>query len=88
MTPKYISCSKTRDAINRYASYIKPALRFQLRHIVRIDKTKPVDDCELYDLTEDSVSAQYLKYESAKRHAHDYAEVFLAPSREIPVWIK
>lgn len=86
MTPKYISCSKTRDAINRFASYVKPTLRFQLRHIVRIDKTKPDDDCEIYDLTEVSVSATYLKFESAKRHAHDYGEVLLAPSCDIPVW--
>lgn len=83
---RYISCSKTRDAINRFASYIKQPLRFQLRHIVRIDKTKLDDDCEIYDLTEDSVSTRYLRYESARRHARDYAEVLLAPSREIPVW--
>lgn len=86
---RYISCSKTRDAINRFASYIKPALRFQLRHIVRIDITKLDDDCEIYDLTEDSVSTRYLRSESARRHARDYDEVLLAPSREIPeipVW--
>ncbi|XP_052693425.1 uncharacterized protein LOC128171695 [Crassostrea angulata] len=83
---RYISCSKTRDAINRFASYINPALRFQLRHIVRIDKTKLDDDCEIYDLTEESVSTRYLKSEFAKRYARDYAEVLLAPSREIPVW--
>lgn len=83
---RYISCSKTRHAINRFASYINQALRFQLRHIVRIDKTKLDDDCEIYDLTEDSVSTRYLRSESARRHARDYDEVLLAPSREIPVW--
>lgn len=83
---RYISCSKTRDAIYRFASYIKPVLRFQLRHIVRINETKLDDDCEIYDLTEDSVSTRYLRYESVRRHARDYAEVLLAPSHEIPVW--
>ncbi|XP_011440241.3 uncharacterized protein [Magallana gigas] len=82
---KYISCSKTRDAIRRLASYIKPALRSQLRHIVRIDKTKLDDDCEIYDLTEYLVSTRYLRSDSAKRYSLDYDEVLLAPSREIPV---
>lgn len=82
---KYISCSKTRDGIKEFASIIKKDLRYQLRYIIRIDKTKLDDDCKIYDLTEESVRTEHLHSERAKRHSLRFDEVLLAPSREIPV---
>lgn len=82
---KYISCSKTRDGIKEFASIIKKDLRYQLRYIIRIDKTKLDDDCKIYDLTEESVRREHLHSERAKRHSLRFDEVLLAPSREIPV---
>lgn len=35
---RYISCSKTRDAINRFASYIKPALPFSYDTLSELTK--------------------------------------------------
>lgn len=82
---KYISCSKTRDGINKFASIIKKNQRSQLRYIIRIDKTKLDDDCKIYDLTEESVREEHLQSDRAKRHSLRFDEVLLAPSREIPV---
>lgn len=82
---KYISCSKTRDGINKFASIIKKNQRSQLRYIIRIDKTKLGDDCIIYDLTEESVREEHLQSDRAKRHSFRFDEVLLAPSREIPV---
>lgn len=82
---KYISCSKTRDGINKFASIIKKNQRSQLRYIIRIDKTKLGDDCIIYDLTEESVREEHLQSDRAKRHSLRFDEVLLAPSREIPV---
>lgn len=82
---KYISCSKTRDGINKFASIIRKKQRSQLRYIIRIDKFKLDDDCKIYDLTEESVRTEHLHSERAKRHSLPFDEVLLSPSREIPV---
>lgn len=85
MESKYISCSKTRDGINKFASIIRKKQRSQLRYIIRIDKFKLDDDCKIYDLTEESVRTEHLHSERAKRHSLPFDEVLLSPSREIPV---
>lgn len=82
---KYISCSKTRSGIRNFAAIIKRALRSQLRYIVRIDKTKLGDDCEIIDLTNESVRIKHLHSDSARKHSLRFDEVLLAPSCEIPV---
>lgn len=82
---KYISGSKTRDGINKFATIIETDLRSQLRYIIRIDKTKFDDDCKIYDLTEESVRTEHLHSERAKKHSLRFDEVLLSPSREIPV---
>lgn len=82
---KYISCSKTRTGINRFASFIRRTSRFQLRYIVRIDKTKLGEDCKIYDLTEEPVREKYLQSDPAIRHSRRFDEVLLAPLCEIPV---
>lgn len=82
---RYISCSKTRESIGRFAYIIKRDLRSQLRYIVRIDKTKLDDDCKIYDLTEESVRTEHLHSDPARRHSLRFDEVLLAPAYEIPV---
>lgn len=82
---KYISCSKTRTGINRFASIIRWTSRFQLRYIVRIDKTKLGEDCKIYDLTEESVREKYPQSDTAIKHYRHFDEELLVPSCKIPV---